>query len=143
MGYSPVAPGTFGTLAGIPVYLALAGLPLWGYSLAVAGLIGAAIFLSARAEAIYGGHDDRRIVIDEVVGYLVTMTGTAPSVTGIYLGFVVFRIFDITKPWPCSAIDRRIPGGTGVVLDDVAAGVYGAITLTVMYHFWPALDRFF
>jgi phosphatidylglycerophosphatase A len=130
-------------LAGIPVYLALAGLPLWGYCLAVAGLIGASIFIAARAEAIYGGHDDRRIVIDEVVGYLVTMTGAAPTVIGISLGFVIFRVFDIVKPWPCSAIDRRMPGGSGVVLDDVAAGVYGAITLNIIHYFWPALKQVF
>ncbi len=109
----------------------------------MAGLIGAAIYLAARAEAIYGGHDDRRIVIDEVVGYLVTMTGAAPTVIGIFLGFVIFRIFDIAKPWPCSAIDQRMPGGTGVVLDDVAAGVYGAITFNIIYYFWPALERGF
>ena len=127
-----MAPGTWGTLAGIPLYLALSLLPLWAYALALIPVIWGAIYAAGRAEIIYDSHDDRRIVIDEVAGYAVTMLGTAPSVFSVILGFFVFRAFDIFKPWPCRDIDRRMPGGAGVVLDDVAAGVYGVILMLVI-----------
>jgi phosphatidylglycerophosphatase A len=134
LGYLPKAPGTFGTLFGIPMYLALAGLPLWGYTAAAFGLIVPAIWAAARAEAIYGGHDNQRIVIDEAVGLVVAMIGTPPSLAGVALGFVLFRLFDIFKPWPCRVLDQRVPGGTGVVLDDVAAGLMAAAVLAAIRH---------
>ena len=137
LGLSPWAPGTFGTLAGIPPYLVLAMLPSWGYLLGLAGLAAASIYLSGRADKIFGSHDNRRIVIDEVVGYTVTMAGVAPSVSAVILGFCLFRVFDIIKPWPCSAIDRKIGGGLGVTLDDVAAGIYAAIVMQIMIRIWP------
>lgn len=136
MGHLPWAPGTFGTLAGLPLYLALSGLPVWAYAACLAPLTLAAILLAGRAEDIYGCHDDPRIVIDEVVGFLVSMTGTAPSLPGMVLGFLFFRMFDILKPWPCRAIDRTWGGGTGIVMDDAAAGVYAAALLHVVQIIW-------
>jgi len=134
-----VASGTFGTLAGIPLFLGLSQLPFWAYLAALAAVIILAVYLAARAEGIYGQRDDGRIVIDEVAGYLVTMVGVGPSLGGIILGFILFRAFDILKPWPARLIDRKWRGGLGLVLDDVAAGVYACAVLHVLIFFWPAL----
>lgn len=141
MGYIPFAPGTFGTLAGIPLYLAVCRLPLWAYLVVTAAAICLAVAAADRAEKIFGGHDDKKIVIDEVVGYMVTMVGIAPSFSSMALGFILFRFFDILKPWPCRAIDKSWPRGFGVVMDDVAAGVYAAAVLQIIIYFWPVLGR--
>ncbi|MEW6265400.1 MAG: phosphatidylglycerophosphatase A [Thermodesulfobacteriota bacterium] len=141
LGYAPVAPGTFGTLAGVPFYLAFSLLPAWAYAAATIALIAAAAVLAGRAEEIHGGRDDRRIVIDEAAGYVVTMTGLRPSLLGMILGFLLFRAFDILKPWPGGTIDRRLRGGWGVVLDDVAAGLYGLVVLQIIARLWPAVAR--
>jgi len=126
-------------LAGIILYLGLGRLPFWAYTAALAVLIIIAIYLAARAEKFYGRKDDSRIVIDEVVGYLVTMTGVGLSLTGVILGFILFRTFDILKPWPVGVIDRKWPGGYGLVLDDAAAGVYACVVLHLLILLWPAL----
>ena len=139
LGYAPVASGTFGTLAGIVLFLALSLLPFWGYLAVLFVFLALAVLISHRAEQIFGGKDDGRIVIDEVAGYLVTMAGIRPGLTVIILGFLLFRAFDILKPWPVRFIDQKCPGGLGVVLDDVAAGIYSLAVLFVIIHFWPSL----
>lgn len=139
LGHLPLAPGTFGTLMGIPLYLALSRLPWWGYIVSSVLLIGGAIWTADRAQSFYGGHDDRRIVIDEVVGYIVTMTGITPGLFSVALGFAVFRLFDIFKPWPCRTIDRLWLSGAGVVMDDVVAGLYGLMVLHLISWRWPVL----
>jgi phosphatidylglycerophosphatase A len=101
----------------------------------------AAIPVASRANELYGRHDDGRIVIDEVAGYVVTMAGVAPSPASVAAGFLIFRFFDIVKPWPCSALDQRLKGGAGVVLDDVAAGLYATATLHLLMYLWPAMGR--
>jgi phosphatidylglycerophosphatase A len=131
IGYLPVMPGTFGTLAGIPLCLAWGNVPWWGQAFLAAIFTLAAIGAASRANHIFGRHDDQRIVIDEVAGYLVTMIGITPSAWNLVAGFVVFRIFDILKPWPCRTIDRKMPGGAGVVLDDIMAGIYGLIVMQI------------
>lgn len=136
-----MAPGTWGTLAGIPIYLALSRLPLWGYLAGLALLVWAAVFVAGRAQEIFGRHDDPRIVIDEAAGYLVTMVGAAPGLRAVVLGFIFFRVFDILKPWPCRAIDKKWVSGAGVVFDDVAAGIYGALALQATMYIWPSLGR--
>jgi len=141
LGYAPLASGTFGTLAGIPLCLGLSFLPLWAYLGLAAAFILAAIILCQRAEAIFEAKDDGRIVIDEVAGYLVTMIGIKPGFVVIIVGFLLFRIFDIFKPWPARLIDQKLAGGAGVVLDDVAAGVYACVILHLLAVFWPALGR--
>ena len=75
--------------------------------------------------------------VDEVVGLLITMTATPPSWQGVVLGFVLFRVFDILKPWPVGALDRRLKGGLGVMLDDVVAGVYAFAALRLLLWLWP------
>ncbi len=138
LGYAPIAPGTFGTLAGIILYLGLGRLTFWAYAAAVVILIAVAVFLAGRAETYYGQKDDARIVIDEVAGYLVTMAGVKPGLAGVILGFFLFRFFDILKPWPVSVIDRKWPSGWGLVLDDVAAGIYASVSLHLLIFLYSS-----
>jgi len=131
-GYSPVAPGTAGTLAAIPFYLLLSPLPIVPYlSLTILFIIVSSL-VASRADLITGCHDPKIVVIDEVAGYLVTMTGVDPTPRTIVIGFFLFRFFDVLKPFPANVIDARVPGGAGVVLDDVAAGIYAAVALHLL-----------
>jgi phosphatidylglycerophosphatase A len=134
LGYFPVAPGTAGTLAGIPFFYILATLPPAQYAAAWTVVLLVAIWASDRAGKIYGIVDDRRIVIDELAGYLVTVAFLPFSWSTAILGFVFFRIFDITKPPPASWFDRRVKNGLGVVMDDVVAGIYGAVALRLVLY---------
>ena len=132
LGYAPVASGTFGTLAGIPVFFLLSGFPPLLYLVTWVGLLFLSFWASGEAGRIYGVVDDGRIVIDELVGYLVTVAFLPLSWEAAILGFFLFRLFDIVKPPPASWFDRRLKNGYGVVLDDVAAGVYAAIALRLL-----------
>ena len=134
-GYSKVAPGTCGTLVAVPLAWALAARPDWQFALVtvVVTLIG--IAAASRADIAWGSHDDQRIVIDEVAGYLVTVAPVVRSWPALLVGFVLFRFFDIVKPPPVRWLDENLPGGWGVVLDDVAAGVMGAIVMVLLQHF--------
>jgi phosphatidylglycerophosphatase A len=134
-GYSPFASGTVGTLAAIPLYCLLARLPLPAYLLALLPLTVFSCWVSDRAEEIFNEKDSGKIVIDEVVGYLVTMTGVTLSWKGAVLGFFLFRFFDILKVPPANFIDRHLKNGCGVVLDDVVAGVYACVALHWLLRF--------
>jgi len=134
VGYIPVAPGTFGTLWGIPLFLllhlwdgqTLGPLPL-GPIIYFGGTLVFIIFscwVSHRAESLFGGHDSGKVIIDEVAGYLVTMSFFPVHWTWILAGFIAFRFFDILKPFPAGWVDKKVGGGIGVVLDDLIAGVY-------------------
>jgi phosphatidylglycerophosphatase A len=125
-GYSPVAPGTFGTLGAIPLWWALRGLPLWVYAVTVAGFIALSSFAADAAARYWKVPDASPIVIDEVAGYLVTLALVPWSWSAALLGFALFRVFDVLKPWPASWFDRQ-KHALGVVLDDVAAGVWAAV----------------
>lgn len=131
-GAAPVAPGTFGTLAAIPLYLLLAPLPLWGYLLAVLAVSLLGIWLCDRTSRDLGVHDHPGIVWDEFAGYLVTMIAAPPGWLWIVVGFILFRLFDILKPWPIRWIDRRVHGGFGIMLDDLLAGVFAALALQAL-----------
>jgi len=134
-GLSPVAPGTVGTLAAIPFYLVFVRLPLPLYLLSLTAFTFFACWVAGRAELLFREQDPGKIVIDEVVGYLVTMAGVPFSWKMVLTGFVLFRLFDILKPPPARWIDRNLKGGYGVVLDDVAAGLYACLLL----HLLPRL----
>ncbi|HEX9024304.1 MAG TPA: phosphatidylglycerophosphatase A [Geobacteraceae bacterium] len=134
-GYSPIASGTVGTLAAIPLYLLLGNLPIAQYLLLLIPLTLFACWVSGKAELIFNEKDSGKIVIDEVVGYLVTMTGVPLSWKGVILGFFLFRLFDIVKLFPANVIDRRMKNGYGVVMDDVAAGVYACFLLHLILRF--------
>jgi Phosphatidylglycerophosphatase A and related proteins len=133
-GLSPFAPGTIGTLVGIPVCLVC--LPLiWPARFLCAIVLSAlAIFISGRAEIIYQKKDDQRIVIDEIAGFQVAMLPVA--ITGLHLlvAFVLFRIFDIWKPFPIRNL-QELPGGWGVVIDDVVAGIYAGVLMMLLTYF--------
>jgi phosphatidylglycerophosphatase A len=122
-GLSPWAPGTAGTLAAIPLYLALAGLPLHWYlgAVVLAALVG--VWACGATALDLGRGDPGAIVWDEVVGFLVTMIAAPPGWVWVLLGFALFRLFDIWKPWPIRALDARVHGGLGIMLDDLTAGL--------------------
>jgi len=134
-GHIPFAPGTFGTLAAIPLYLLLISvLQGWWYAGAVVALTVAAIWISGLAEKIYARKDPPQVVIDEIAGFMLTMIAVPPSALYIILGFVLFRIFDILKPQPAGWINDHMRGGSGIVLDDIVAGLYANIVLQFLYR---------
>lgn len=131
-GLSPVAPGTVGTIAAIPLYLLFSLLAPPLYVLSTVAFIFLAVYVAGAAEAMFGEPDSPRIVIDEMAGFLVVMTFIPPSPSTIAAGFFLFRFFDILKPFPVGFIERRFSGGYGIVGDDVMAGIYGACVLHVV-----------
>ncbi|MBY4675544.1 phosphatidylglycerophosphatase A family protein [Marinobacterium arenosum] len=131
-GASPWAPGTVGTLAAIIPYLWFAklSLPLYLLMLVVTTLIG--IWLCERTSRDIGVHDHGGIVWDEFVGFWLTMLAAPAGWQWIAIGFVLFRIFDILKPWPIRWADRKVHGGLGIMLDDLLAGVYAGLCLQLL-----------
>jgi phosphatidylglycerophosphatase A len=123
-GLAPRAPGTAGTLVGVAAYAVLENLHWPVYVLICVLLAATGVFICGRTARDLGVHDHPAIVFDEVVGYLVTMVAAPPGWLWIGIGFVLFRFFDILKPWPISVLDRRIGGGVGIMVDDVLAGVF-------------------
>ena len=134
-GYAPFASGTFGTLAAIPLYLLLAGLPLPLYLLTLTAFFFLSCWISGKAEVLFNEKDSGKIVIDEVVGYLVTMTAIPFDWRYMLAGFFLFRLFDIVKPPPARWFDRKVKNGYGVVLDDVAAGIYAWLCLLIIARY--------
>ena len=128
-GFSPVAPGTAGTLLGVAVYLALVSLDPFHYVMAVAGLFLTGCWACGQTAAALGVPDHPGIVIDEVVGYLVAMLLVPLAWYWVLAGFFLFRLLDIWKPWPVSLADRKVPGGFGIMLDDVLAALYALLCL--------------
>ena len=133
-GLAPRAPGTFGTVAGVAVYLLMSGLPVLVYIIVTAALFLAGIWICGRAAADLGEHDHGSIVFDEIVGYLVTMIAVPATPIWIIAGFALFRLFDILKPWPIRLLDRRVHGGFGIMLDDLVAGLIGLACLSAAAH---------
>ncbi len=135
VGYVPVAPGTFGSAAAIPLAIALARLAEYHWLAAVAAFVlltAAACPIAGQAEAAFGQKDSGRIVIDEVAGYLAATLLLPGSWSVLLAAFVLFRLFDVLKPFPAGWIDRDLGGGAGVVLDDVIAGFYTQAVLRVL-----------
>lgn len=131
------APGTWGTLAGVPIYLWLSTFPLTTYLLVTAFAFFIGIWLCDVTCRDAGVHDHGAIVWDEIVGLLITMTAVPYSLSTLLLGFLLFRLFDILKPWPIRVLDRRVGGGFGVMIDDLLAGVFaGAVLLLVFSWGW-------
>jgi len=139
-GLLPGAPGTWGSLAALP------------FAWAIAARFGPAALLVAAAIAFFVGWwaaeqvgrasgvaDEGSIVIDEVAGQWLTLAAAAPSAEAYVLGLLLFRLFDITKPWPARAAERNLPGGLGVMADDIVAGVYAAAVLYVLLMIGRAL----
>ncbi|MGR8980745.1 MAG: phosphatidylglycerophosphatase A family protein [Gammaproteobacteria bacterium] len=136
-GLSKIAPGTFGTLAAIPVYLLFVQTGIWGYSLLTLAATIAGIRLCGIASEKLGEHDYKGIVWDEIAGYLITLWLVPCTWQTVIVGFILFRIFDIAKPWPIKWIDQKVHGGLGIMLDDVLAGVIaGALLLLFFQKGW-------
>ena len=135
-GFSPRAPGTVGTLVGVLFHVAIARLLPWVQLVTIAALIALAIYAAGRAARHFGDSDDGRIVSDEIVGYLVTMLFVPPEPLYLAAGFVLFRAFDILKPWPCSFFDQKRHDAVGNVMDDVCAGIYARLLLLAWMLIW-------
>lgn len=128
-GRASFAPGTFGSLLALPACYGISLLGEAGSFAAAAAFVLPAVWIAGRAEPLLGRKDAPGIVIDEMAGMLVTFAGIPFSPASALAGFLLFRAFDVLKPWPARRIETRLPGGWGVVLDDVAAGVYGNLAL--------------
>lgn len=128
-GLVPFAPGTMGTVVGVVFYICLQHLPLPWYILTVAVLFILGVWSCGITARAIGVHDHPTIVWDEIVGFLVAMTAAPTGWGWILLGFALFRLFDIVKPWPIWFIDTYVRGGLGIMLDDLLAGIYGLVSL--------------
>ncbi len=137
-GYSPVAPGTAGSVVGVIIailFILLFGLNIFSgfiYVLITAVIFAVGVWSAGRAEVIYGEKDCGKIVIDEIAGMLVTLYLVPFDWRWLLGGFLLFRLFDIVKPFPARRIDQRVKGGWGVMLDDFAAGIYANIGLQIL-----------
>jgi phosphatidylglycerophosphatase A len=132
-GKVPLAPGTFGTLAGIPFALILKILPVSYHLVYGIGFALGAVFLADKAAGILNEKDPGCIVIDEMAGYMLAFSLVPVQLSTLVAGFFVFRFFDIVKPGPVRYFERHFSGGAGIVLDDVMAGVLTAVVLKIIY----------
>lgn len=131
-GAMPFAPGTFGTLMAIPFYLLLQPLPLWAYLLFTVLFILGSSWLCHRISEEINVSDHPGMCLDEFAGFFVTMIHAPAGIGWVVLGFVLFRFFDICKPWPIRWIDSNVHGGFGMVLDDVVAGLFAMVVIQVL-----------
>ncbi len=128
-GYLPKAPGTWGSLVGVLLWLALGRLRLAAYLAVVLALLVMGVIAAGAAEKIVDRPDPGLVVIDEIVGQLIVLTAAPLQLPVVVAGFALFRFFDILKPFPVGWLDRHIHGGLGIMLDDVMAGLYGLLAL--------------
>jgi len=132
-GLAPKAPGTFGTLAAIPLYLLLSQLAALPYAILVIIMTIAGFYICGKAAEDVGVHDHPAIVWDEFVGFFITMFMIPVSWQSILVGFILFRFFDIVKPWPISFVDKKVAGGFGIMIDDVLAGCFALIIMQFIF----------
>ena len=146
LGYAPVAPGTFGSFLGILLILLLSRLG-WkdghrvAFYLVIVGIISAiGIWAASRAESIFQRKDPPQVVIDEIVGQLLTfgLIFRNPRFLLLLIGFLFFRLFDIVKPFPIRRLERA-PLGFGIILDDLVAGFYASLVVFILHIWWPDL----
>jgi phosphatidylglycerophosphatase A len=133
-GCVPKLPGTAGTLVGVFLYLMLPPLPVLYYTAMLIVLFLPGIWLCGRTARHLGVDDHPAIVYDEIVGYLVTMIMAPSGWQWVVAGFLLFRLFDIWKPWPIRWLDRNVRGGLGVMLDDLVAGLFALLALQIIHH---------
>jgi phosphatidylglycerophosphatase A len=138
IGYVPIAPGTFGSAAGLVVFLAVRSTGSVAVELAaIAVLFAVGIWSGTVAEHHFGGVDPAPIVLDEVVGMLITLALLPVTAIGAFVGFLVFRVLDVVKPWPSAGFEK-LPGGLGVMADDGMAAVYGNLIMRGLIALAPA-----
>ena len=133
-GLARKAPGTVGTVVGVGLFLLLAETSSTFYILATIILFLIGIYLCKYTTEALGVHDHSAIVWDEIVGFLVTMTFVKYSLISVFLGFLLFRLFDILKPWPISWFDQKVHGGLGIMLDDLIAALFAAGVLAFIEY---------
>jgi phosphatidylglycerophosphatase A len=136
IGKIPFAPGTFGSLLGLPLCFVLAGMTLTQAVACAALFICFAIWISHTAAQLLKKADPGCIVIDEIAGMLVTLIGLPFNPATAVAGFIFFRVLDILKPFPIRFLDNRVSGGLGVVADDVAAGIIANLLLRIIFYFF-------
>lgn len=134
-GLLPIAPGTFGTLAAIPLYYFLSFSAPMTYLLITLVCLVAGIWITDYVSKDMQIHDFGGIVWDEIVGFFITMFLVPCTITTIIVGFFLFRIFDIWKPWPINVIDKSLGGGLGIMFDDVLAAIYASVVIHCLGYF--------
>ena len=135
-GLSPFAPGTMGTLVAIPFIFPLRGLGVGGFWLALILLFLLGVWLCGRVSQKLGMHDHGGIVWDEWVGFWLTAAFIPLTWPWLLAAFVLFRIFDILKPWPIRQLDKKVGGGFGIMIDDVVAALYSLLLLAMARLLW-------
>lgn len=135
-GYSPVAPGTAGSLVGLLLFLPLAGRAFWIQLAAVVAVTILGVLAGGRLATTLGAKDPGVVVVDEVAGQWITFLALPLTPVIAVAGFLLFRVMDIVKPWPARALER-LPGGLGIMADDVAAGIYAHLLLRLGLAVWP------
>jgi phosphatidylglycerophosphatase A len=133
-GLAPKAPGTVGTLAAVPFYLLMQPLSLSSYLVIVLIAFALGVWVCGESAKRLGEHDYGGIVWDEFVGFWITMMAAPTGWGWIVLGFVLFRLFDIIKPWPIKVADQQVQGGLGIMLDDVLAGIMAGFCLQLIVY---------
>lgn len=129
LGYVPIAPGTFGSAAGLAVFYAVRSTGSVSVELAaIVVLFAIGIWSGTVAEHHFGGLDPGPVVLDEVVGMLITLALLPVNLTGAITGFLIFRVLDVLKPWPSAGFEK-LPGGLGVMADDGMAALYGNLLM--------------
>jgi len=139
-GLASKAPGTFGTLVAVPIYLLLQNLSLPFYLAIVLIAFIAGIWICQKSADWLRQNDPSAVVWDEIVGYLVTMIAAPAGWQWMVLGFVFFRFFDILKPWPINLADKAIHGGLGIMVDDVIAGFFAFVCVQWLYNVFPTIS---
>lgn len=134
-GFSPVAPGTIGSLLGIPLGLLFLSLDPWRFGVFTVMLLLLSWWLSHKAQEYLGVEDPKEVVIDEVLGQALAIYFIPYSIINLFLIFLLFRFFDILKPFPIRNLERRFRGGGGIILDDLMAAVYAVIAFRVVRNF--------
>lgn len=132
VGYAPFAPGTFGSIWGVVICFFLSSSGIITYGVVSLSILLIAVWASAIASKHFDKKDPREIVCDEIAGYIFAMFLIPFTALNAIIIFLLFRFFDIVKPFPIGLIDRRMSGGTGIVLDDVMAGIYANIAFRII-----------
>jgi len=133
-GLAPFAPGTFGTLMAVPLYLLMSQFALSAYLFITALVCITGVWICGKSSEKLGVHDHSGIVWDEFAGYFITMILAPTGWLWIIIGFALFRLFDIWKPWPISILDKQVHGGLGIMVDDILAGFFALICLQLLAY---------
>ena len=133
-GYIPVAPGTFGSLTALPFCYLVSMCSQAGGAVIIVAVILLAVWLADSSEKLINKKDPGCIVIDEIAGMLVTLAGLPFNIITVVLGFVLFRLLDIFKPFPIRLLEKKVPGGAGIVVDDLLAGIIANVTLRIILY---------